>query len=482
MMLLITAAMLTARAEVVRVGAKTFTEAFVLGEWLAHEIERTEPVARRFGLGGTGILFAALREGEVDLYVEYTGTIAEAILRAPHASADEMRAGLEKNGLVMSESLGFRNDYALAVTKDFARGQDLVTIADLARAGDFARPAFSYEFIERRDGLRGLAEVYGLHGLLATPGMEHALAFEALTNGRANVMDVYTTDAKIDRLGLKVLRDDKNFFPRYDAVILARRPWVEAHPQLWARLGKLAGTLSAKTVRGWNARVDLDGLDARAAIGAAAHQDPPSWWSEVERRAQEHALLVGVALVISIAFGIPLGVLAYYFPRVGRVILIGSGTIQTIPSLALLCFLIPVTGIGTRSALVALCLYGLLPIVSNTLLGLQSIDPGLLEMARALKLTVWQRLWHIELPLASRAILAGVRTSAVIGIGTATLAALIGAGGFGATIMAGLAVNDVRLIWAGALPAAGMALVVQALFAGLGMIVIPRGLRGSGPK
>ena len=390
-----------------------------------------------------------------------------------------MRRELAKLGVVMSDSLGFQNDYALAVTQAFAREHHVEKISDLGRAVPPPRAAFSHEFVERRDGLRGLARAYALPGLLDAAAMEHALAFEAVARDRADLTDVYTTDAKIDRLRLRVLTDDRGYFPSYDAVILARAAVAAEKPALWNRVMKLAGSLDAATVRRWNARVDLDGASARAAVNDDRAAPAPAWRTEVPLRAREHALLVGVALTIATLLGVPLGILAYRRPRVGRALLVVSGAVQTIPSLALLCFLIPVTGIGTTSALVALCLYGLLPIVENTLLGLTSIDPGLLEMARALKLTPGQRLRHVELPLASRAILSGIRTSAVIGIGTATLAALIGAGGFGATITAGLAVNDPRLIWAGALPAAAMALAVQGMFSILTFVVIPRGLRRS---
>jgi len=163
--------------------------------------------------------------------------------------------------------------------------------------------------------------------------------------------------------------------------------------------------------------------------------------------------------------------------RLGQVILLISGMVQTIPSLALLCFLIPFFGIGTKPALVALFLYGLLPVVLNTFVGIKSIDSRLKETAVALGLRPLERLRLIEIPLAGQSILAGIRTSTVIGIGTATLAALIGAGGYGVPIITGLAMNDLNTVLIGAVPAAGLALIAHFFFEILSRWVVPRGMR-----
>jgi osmoprotectant transport system permease protein len=156
---------------------------------------------------------------------------------------------------------------------------------------------------------------------------------------------------------------------------------------------------------------------------------------------------------------------------------VAVGVLQTIPSLALLCFMIPLFGIGKMPALVALALYALLPIVRNTYTGLISIDRQLLEIAGVLGLSRWQRLVRIELPLSSLHIMAGIKTSAVWTVGTATLAAFIGGGGYGDLIVRGLALDDVTLILSGAVPAAVMALVFHGLFERLDRVVIPKGLR-----
>jgi osmoprotectant transport system permease protein len=284
-------------------------------------------------------------------------------------------------------------------------------------------------------------------------------------------------------LDLTVLIDDLKFFPKYEPVILARREFVESHPEAWRNLQALAGTVDEKTMRGLNAEVDIDKkpLSEVAAnyLGYAFkssttfERDKARVW----QRTKEHTFLVVVALLFSILIGIPLGIVATHRRSLGQGILLFSGLVQTVPSLALLCFLVPLFGIGSGSALIALCLYGLLPVVMNTFVGLRSIDPKLIEMTHALGLTPWQALIRVRLPLASLNIMAGIKTSLVIGIGTATLAALIGAGGYGAIILSGLAINDTKTILLGAAPAAAMALGAHVLFEILSWILIPEGLK-----
>ena len=187
----------------------------------------------------------------------------------------------------------------------------------------------------------------------------------------------------------------------------------------------------------------------------------PDFW----RLTREHLVLVAVSLAAAVLLGVPLGVLAAKVRAAGQPILATVGVIQTIPSLALLAFLIAALGrIGTVPALVALFLYALLPIVRNTHTGIDGIRPGMRQAALALGLGARDRMLSVELPLALPTILAGVKTSAVINVGTATIAAFIGAGGYGERIVQGLALNDHTILIAGALPAAALALLVQGAF------------------
>src|SRR5204863_2652599 len=183
------------------------------------------------------------------------------------------------------------------------------------------------------------------------------------------------------------------------------------------------------------------------------------------RLAMPHSALVFGSLLIPVAIGVPLVITAWRWPRSAAALLGAVGILQTVPSLALLAFLIAlVGGIGLLPAVLALFLYALLPIVRNTHAGLATVSRGLADAASSLGMTPAQCLRHVQLPLAMPTLLAGVKTAAVINVGTATMAAFIGAGGFGERIVAGLAVNDSTAMLAGALPAAVLALVVQALF------------------
>jgi osmoprotectant transport system permease protein len=478
----------------VTIGSKAFTEGYVLAEIAAQAVEQktNQKVERRFGMGGTGILFEALKKGEIQVYPEYTGTIGEAILKDPavktHADIQER---LKSLGLVMSGPLGFNNTYALAVTRELASVHGLRRISDLAKIAPGIRSAFSHEFMNRSDGFHALKRRYRLDFGRDRRSLEHSLAYEAIARRQVDLIDVYSTDAKIEKLDLVVLEDDLGFFPEYQAVFLARADFVQKHPEAWAALISLENSMTESAMVELNADADLRKLGfGTIAEGYLRSRDPErqreapvlgaasdDLAARVWRRTKEHLVLVGITLLFSIGFGVPLGVLAARNAVLGQGVILVSAMIQTIPSLALLCFLIPFFGIGLKPALVALCLYGLLPIVMNTFVGIRGIDSRLKETAHALGLDGWRRIFLIELPLASPSILAGVKTSAIIGIGTATLAALIGAGGYGVPIVTGLAMNDIDTILIGAVPAAGMSLFAHLGFELIGKIVVPKGLR-----
>jgi osmoprotectant transport system permease protein len=473
-----------APAPAIVVGSKAFTEGYVLGEIAAQAIEAAKegPVTRKLGMGSTGIVFEALKSGAIDVYSDYTGTLAEAILKRPDLkSIGEIRQALLGMDLVMSEPLGFDDTYALAVKESYAEKRDLHSISDLSRVEANLRAAFSYEFMDRKDGFAGMAQSYHLH--LAAQNikrMEHSLTFQAIDDGAVDLIDLYSTDAKIEKSNLRVLKDDHGYFPVYQAVWVARRQFTEQHPRAWAALTALQGTIHERTMIDMNAQADIAHVSfARIAaqfLGAEAPRSQ-SLRSNILQRTREHLWLVGVALLFSVLVGIPLGLVAVRFHAAGQGILIASALIQTVPSLALLCFLIPLFGVGMKPALAALCMYSLLPVVLNTLTGIRSIDPKHLENARAFGMTRRQVLLRVVLPLASPTILAGIKTATIVSIGTATLAALVGAGGYGAPIVSGLSLNDVPTILTGAIPAALMALFAYGLFELLGLALIPAGLR-----
>ena len=471
-LLLLSIFVFPAKAEPLKVGSKRFTESYILGEIL---VRTAGDAVHRPGLGNTGILYAALRAGSIDLYPEYTGTIAREILKL-EGSADPgaLNRALAPLGLGAAVPLGFNNSYALAMREERARALGVRTIGDLARHPGL-KPGLSQEFLGRTDGWPGLKAAYQLP-FEASAGLDHGLAYEALAAGRIDLMDIYTTDAKIERFRLVALQDDRNFFPRYDAVLLHRLDTPKRFPEAWARLQKLEGRIDERTMVRLNAAAELQGksfAEAAALLDSdfkAEHKGArtflsvlfgPDFW----RLTAQHLLLVFVSLAASIAAGIPLGVLASKVRPLAQAVLGAVGVIQTIPSLALFAFMIALLGaIGTVPALLALFLYALLPIVRNTHAGLEAIGRGMRQAALALGLSARDRLWRIELPLAAPAILAGVKTSAVINVGTATIAAFVGAGGYGERIVSGLALNDNLTMLAGAVPAAVLAVGLQWAF------------------
>ena len=471
---------------VIRIGSKSFTESYILAEIAAQIVEQVGEAraVRQVGLGGTGVAYRALETGAIDLYPEHTGTLARVILKDPSlATVDSLRAPLGARGLIISGSLGFANTYALALRGEMANRLGLRTIGDLARHPELTA-AFSSGFLEREDGWPGLARHYGL--ALARVGvMEHALTYRALASGDVDLMDVFSTDGQLGRLGLHLLEDDRHFFPDYSAVLLARREMVDRYPRTWARLREVfEGRIDGRRMAEMNAMADLDGKSAAdvaaAFLGAAAPEGHArrAMLREIAALTRDHLILVLVSLAAAIALGLPMGIAAARYRRAGQVELSVIAMLQTIPALALLMFMIPLFGIGKGPALVALSLYAVLPIARSTYAGMIAIDRQLLEIAFVLGLGRLRRLLRVELPLASISIMAGIKTAAVMTVGTATLAAFIGGGGYGSLIVRGLALDDTRTILAGAAAAAVMALAFHALFELLDRLTIPRGLRG----
>jgi osmoprotectant transport system permease protein len=476
------------------VGSKRFTESYILGEILTQTAAKAgvAQAVHQQGLGNTAILHAALKAGAIHVYPEYTGTIAFELLglkRVPPLA--ELNRMLAADGLAVGVPLGFANSYALAMTAAQAASLGITRLSDLARHPQL-RLGLSQEFLNRKDGWEALKAAYTLP--FAPRGLDHGLAYEALAAGQIDVIDVYSTDAKIERYRLTVLEDDRAFFPAYDAVLFYRLDVPDRFAATWEAVKALEGRITARNMVAMNAAAELDRvpfprvatdfLAPRAAGEPAAGKPRERSFPEVllapdlGRLTAQHLLLVFVSLALSVAAGVPLGIWAERAPRVRGAILGVAGMLQTIPALALLAFLIAAFDrIGTVPAIAALFLYGLLPIVRNTQSGLADIAPALREASLALGLPSAARLRLIELPLASRSILAGIKTSAVINVGTATIAAFIGAGGYGERIVAGLAVNDHAMLLAGAIPAAAMALILQWAFDLMDRWLVPAGLR-----
>ncbi|MBW8843901.1 MAG: ABC transporter permease subunit [Burkholderiales bacterium] len=474
-----------AQAAPLQVGSKRFTESYLLGELVTQTLAAQGVAAEhRQGLGNTAILATALQQGQIDIYPEYTGTIVRELLKRDspadaQAPLAQINAWLAPLQLKAGVPLGFNNSYALAMREADAARLGIATISDLAGKAPTLKLGLSHEFLARADGWPALQRAYALK-LQPGTGLDHGLAYQALADGQVDLIDVYTTDAQLARQPVRVLRDDRAFFPRYDAVLLMRAA-VDDKP-----LQGLAGRLPEQAMIRLNAAAELDGRPfaevARDFLQSGASAAPTARqgvWArlvapDLAKLLGQHLALVLVSLALAVAVAVPLGIAAHRLPRLAAPVMAAVGLLQTLPSLALLAFLIALVGrIGFVPALLALFVYALLPIVRNTHAGLQAVSTGLAEAARALGMTRGQTLRAIELPLALPTLMAGVKTAAVTNVGTATVAAFVGAGGLGERIVAGLAVNDSALMLAGALPAAALAVVVQLVFDALERRVTP---------
>jgi len=481
------------------VASKPFGESYLLAEMFAQLLEHHAiRVDRRPGLGATEIAFGALRTGEIDVYPEYTGTGLLAILgEAPRSDPAEVYARVAREferrfGVRWLPPLGFSNSYAIAVRRETAEQFNLATLTDLSRAAPQLIAGFTPDFIGRPDGLPGLERTYGIRPR-AVRALLPAVKYQALAEGGVDVIDGYETDGFIARYQLVVLRDDRGFFPAYDAAALVGARLIADRPDAMAALTRLSGRLTEERMRALNERIEVAGEPvaavARSALtelgllgdalaigdssgGGAARARNALSIGVVGALTGRHLLLVGISLAAAIVIALPLGLALERTPAAAEPVIRTVGAVQTIPSIALLAFMIPLLGIGVVPALVALLLYSIFPILRNTYTGIRDADPNAVNAARALGMTPAQLLRYVRLPLAAPVIMAGIRTAAVINVGTATLAAFIGAGGLGDPIVTGLALSDTSLILSGALPAALLALVVD-----FGLGVVERRLR-----
>jgi osmoprotectant transport system permease protein len=467
------------------ISSKKFTENVILG-WMGTHLLRAEglPAAHREELGGSRFLWEALVRGDIDAYPEYTGTLRREILadRDVPPNPDSLRAVLAEYGIGMTAPLGFNNTYALGMRADRADSLGIRTIGDLRDHPDL-QLGFSNEFMDRGDGWPSLRRAYDLPQ--AARGVDHDLAYRGLASGQLDVIDLYSTDAEIERQDLRVLRDRKNHFPRYEAIFLYRRDLTTRAPAAIRALKRLEGQIPADTMQALNARSKIDQQDegqvaadfVNQSLGLTATAETDTRWERLRRYTADHLVLVGLSLGLAVLFGIPLGIVAAKRRILGPGILAVVGVIYTIPALALLAMMVPPLGLGRLPAVTALFLYSLLPIVWTTYTGLKDLSGPLMESAEALGLSAGAKLWRVEIPLAARSILAGIKIAVVINIGAATLGALIGAGGYGQPILTGIRRANLGLILEGTVPAGVLTLLVLAVLEGLERALLPRSMR-----
>ena len=481
--LLIALAAGPAIAEPVIIGSKTFAESYILAEAGAQLLESEGfEVVRRFGLNGTQIAFGALENDEIDIYPEYTGTITEVILGRPELSdVQEIRETLDEQGFLLLEPLGFNNAYAIAASVKSSERHGLSRISDLVTEPSL-RLAFPHEFLNRQDGWPGLQAHYGFRR--TADGIEHSLAYEAIKADKVDVIAVYTTDGQIVRSDLVILEDDREFFPKYYAAFLGRG---DLDPGVASVLARLSGRIDDRRMRELNLAV-LDPAVSYAEVAnrllrdeglVSAADGGRTVLDDLLRNTQRHLKLTAIALALAIATGVGIAVAVYSHKRLADSFLYFTGLMQTVPSIALLALLIPLVGVGQAPAIIALFLYSLLPIARSTITAMLAIPSGFRQVAAAMGMSHGQELRYVLMPLAMPHVIAGIRTAAVISIGTATLAAFIGAGGLGDPIVTGLALNDTNLILQGAMPAAALAILTEMMFGALERALIAEHMRSS---
>lgn len=478
----------------ITIGSKNFTEQVILGELVAQLIERSTElqVQRQFGLGGTDICQSALVAEQIDIYVEYTGTgLLNVLKRGVINNRTEAFRVVARNyrdryDLEWLPPIGFNNTYAITVRRDTATSEGWSVISDLVPSAQALRAGFTAEFMERPDGYPGLRHAYGVQ-FGRTIDLNPGLMYEAVADEQVDVICAFATDGRISEFGLQTLKDDRSFFPPYDAAPVIRGETVRAHPELREALAPLAGTITNEGMRRMNHAVDVlkrkPSDVARAWIfehvGRRAHDDIANETghrsrgffglllerrNEVGKKSVEHLVLTILGTLIAVIIGVPLGVLVQRCTSLRGPVMAFTEIVQTIPSLAMLAFLFAVYGLlGKAPAVTALVLYALLPIVLNTFTGLREVPRQIVEAADGVGMSSWQRLWMVELPLAAPVIIAGIRAATVLTVGIATLSTYIGAGGLGDFIERGLSRNDTRLTLLGAAPAALMAVCFSLL-------------------
>ncbi len=455
----------------IRVASKRFTENYIVAEMFSQLLEsKGFSVQRKFGMGGTMVAYSALKEKNVDVYPEYTGTLATAVLKTGERNFKKLNSQLSQQGLEMLNPLGFDNSYATVMRKTHADQLNIKSISDLQNHPDL-KGAFSFEFQERIDGWKAMQKIYQLEN--PVQGIEVPLTYEALRNKEVDFVEAYTTEPMILKYGFVVLEDDKQFFPKYDAVPLVHNSVSQEVKNI---LNELAGEINNKAITRLNEhavngipipKIANQFLIARNFVSKdfKVTVERQIDWKKMWERTLTHIYLTLLAVFLATLLAVPLATLIAPHKKLSQFFLGLTGILQTIPSIALLTFMIPFFGIGFKPAIVGLFIYSLLPILRNTHTAMVNIDPRLIIAAQGIGLYPGEVLFSVKLPLAFPTILAGIRTATILNIGTATLAAFIGAGGLGEPIVTGLALNDSFVVLQGAVPAALLAIFMDSLFA-----------------
>ena len=491
------------------IGSKIFTENILLGEIIAQLLEQNYgfQITRKFNMGGTKLLFDALKTGSIDLYPEYTGTGYAMILKeskklSPQATYTFVQKKfLKKYQMLWSPPLGFENTYVLALRKNDSRFKNVSLNSDLEHLDFPLKIASEHEFTERKDGWKLFKQSYKLKKATIL-SLNPSLMYTAIDNNKVDIIVSYSTDGRIQNYQLKTLKDDKNFFPSYLASYLTTKRLIKSQPELKEAFQALEGQISPQEMRELNRQVEqlkkslpevashfllkkdlLKDIENKTKAQSLSLSQESLLSYYYKKRGyffkilKEHLILVFTALFLALLFSFPLSLWAVYNKRVEKLLFFFVNILQTIPSMALLGALIPFLGIGFTPAITALFIYSLLHLIRNIFEGIKNIDSHSVEVSAGIGLNQWQTLRNIQIPLAMPIIIAGVRTALILLVGTATLAAFIGAGGLGDPIFRGIATLDSRLIFMGAVPACVLALFLDKSLNLVEKLLISKGLQ-----
>ena len=411
--------------------------------------------------------FKALEQKEIDVYPEYTGTLAKAIFQSEDNSLEFIRSKLLKKNINFLQPLGFENTYCLIMKKSTAQKLKIKKISDLG-FHPHLRGGLSFEFQERSDGWKKLKKLYSLKNQIK--GVEIPLTYKAVKNNKVDFAEAYSTEPMIEKMDFFILDDDKKFFPKYEALTLFHRDLPQKAKDVLKTLnGRITNEiivkLNALAVSGVSIpKIANNFLTENNFIDNKKRVNPNNFWIKTYHRTKIHLFLTGFAVLLATLIALPFAFLSASNPKISKLILGLTGIFQTIPSIALLAFMIPFFGIGYKPAIVGLFIYSLLPILRNTHTAINQIDPRLIMVAKSIGLYPMEVFFLVKFPLAFPTFLAGVRTATTLNIGTATLAAFIGAGGLGEPIVTGLALNNSGIILQGAIPAALLAILIDGTF------------------
>ena len=256
------------------VASKDFTEQDILGELLAQQIESATglKVARRLHLGGTFVCHQALTTGQIDAYIEYTGTAFTTVLKQkpisdPKAVYQRLKTAYSKQfGLEVAQPLGFENTFAMIIRGEDARAHNLQTLSQVAAYTSEWQAGFGYEFLNREDGFPGLAKTYGLKFTKQPRVMDLGLIYRALIDNQVDIVAGNSTDAQIARLDLEILQDDKRYFPPYEAAPIIRQATLKKYPQLRQAIAQLGGLINEEEMRRLNYQVEGDLRDIKEVV------------------------------------------------------------------------------------------------------------------------------------------------------------------------------------------------------------------------